>query len=198
MRQGSGKIYDPRGYCGTCLLIFAAMLLLVHLETAHAQVMPQQNGLTGNGTGVQTYENKNFDIRIQFTTQPDMPTMSNYTTLDFTVTHLDGTPVRNFMANLTEFTPSSNLTFTGSQYYKFSPINVTDGTFSAQYFFPSSGLYRILLSIAPNGTLVDAPFSVYVYNQSFQTANDFAIYGGIAAAGAAGGIIFYLKARKKP
>ena len=197
MRQSFAKA-PSRRVCGVALVVFLATISLppYQVEVSHAQAQ-LQNGLTSNGTGIQTYENKNFDVKIRFTTEPNRPTMSNPTMLDFTVTHLDGSPIKNFVANLTEFTPSSNLTFASSQYYKFSPINVTNGTFSASYFFPSSGLYRLLLSIAPGGALIDAPFSVYVNNASYQTANDTAIYSGIVAAAVGGGIVFYLKSRKK-
>ena len=199
MQSSCAKVRNHNGYGVNCILIFIMIFISAHLEkVADAQDQSLQAGLTINGTGLQMYENKNYDIRIEFTTEPNQPTMSNYTTLNFSVTHLDGTPVKNFVANLTEFTPSSNLTFAGSQYYRFSPINVTNGNFSTHYFFPSSGLYRILLTIAPNGALVDAPFSVFVNNASYQTDNYFVIYGGIAAAAAAGGIVFYLKSRKKP
>lgn len=186
--------------CNIVILFFSMILLSTYpASIAHAQVQSQQqNELTNSGTNVQVFENKKYDVKIEFTTDPNRPTISNYTMLEFSVQHLDGRPIKNFIAHVTEFTPSSNLTFTGSQYYQFNPINVTNGNFSVQYFFPSSGLYRILLHLEPNGILIDAPFNVFVHNTSFQTANDILIYGGIAVAAAGGGIVIYFKSRKRP
>ncbi len=183
----------------TSVIIGIILLSTCSVSIAHAQVQSlQQNGLTNNGTNVQVFENKKYDIKIEFTTEPNRPTISNYTMLKFSVQHINGRPIKNFVAHVTKFTPSSNLTFTGSQYYQFSPINVTNGNFSVQYFFPSSGLYRILLRIEPNGVLIDAPFSVFIHNTSFQTTDDILIYGGIAAAAVGGGIVVYFKSRKRP
>jgi hypothetical protein len=188
------------GYNIVVILFFSMILLSTcPVSIVHAQVQSQQqNELTNNGTNVQVFENKKYDVKVEFTTDPNRPTISNYTMLEFSVQHLDGKPIKNFIAHVTEFTPSSNLTFTGSQYYQFNPINVTNGNFSVQYFFPSSGLYRILLHIEPNGVLIDAPFSVFVHNPSFQTTNDILMFGGIAAAAVGGGIVIYFKSRKRP
>ena len=200
MKPSLGRWMYLRGYDVVVILFFSMILLSTcPVSIAHAQVQSQQqNELTNNGTGIQVFENKKYDIKIEFTTDPNRPTISNYTMLEFSVQHIDGRPIKNFVAHVTEFTPSSNLTFTGSQYYQFNPVNVTNGNFSEQYFFPSSGLYRILLHMEPNGVLIDAPFSVFVHNPSFQTSNDIVIYGGIAAAAVGGGIVVYFKSRKRP
>jgi hypothetical protein len=152
----------------------------------------------------QTWIDKQNNIKIQFTYQPENPVVNTPTELKFTIQNLKtGEYLKNLFARV--------VITNGQRSFKFTNIAIpTDGNFSVKYLFPDSGAYQIITRIddlendSNNNNYrfsTLSSFQVFVPLQISSSTNNISIIiiatAAIVAAIVFVSIQFILKKRKK-
>lgn len=111
-----------------------------------------------NGTRIQELIDKEDDIKILFTYEPEKPIIDTFTKLIFSVQDLEGNHIKNITASIT--------VTNGQRLFKFENVNVTDGDFQVEYIFPDDGTHQVISRINTKTTIIPASFSVFVPHQA--------------------------------
>lgn len=112
------------------------------------------------GQKIQEWANKNDDILIQFTYEPEKPIIDTFTELKFSVQKMS---TGEHIQNLTGRVVVTN----GQRLFKFENISIPDGHFSVKYLFPDDGTHQVLLRLDGDKGLTElASFNVFVPHQS--------------------------------
>jgi hypothetical protein len=98
---------------------------------------------------------------IQFSYEPELPVIDEFTKLHFSVHDLDsGDHLRNATARVVVTTPG------GERLFIFENVTVSEGHFGVEYNFPDDGTHVVLVRIEFDETFAIVSFAVFVPHQS--------------------------------
>jgi hypothetical protein len=108
----------------------------------------------------QEWQDRQNNIEIQFTYEPQIPTIDTFTELIFSIQNIsNGEHVENLTGRL--------VVTNGQRLFKFENINIPDGHFSVKYIFPGDGTHQVLLRLDMSNKLnIPSSFDVSVPHQS--------------------------------
>jgi hypothetical protein len=143
----------------------------------------------------QTWIDKQNNLKIQFTPQPEKPVIDTPTELKFNIQNLQtGVQLKNLLARV--------VVTDGQRIFKFTNITVPNGNLSLKYFFPDTGTYQVIARIDDlknNNPSTLSSFQVFVPLQlSGINATSITIIAiPVIVAGVLGYFLFILWKRKK-
>ena len=143
----------------------------------------------------QTWIDKQNNLKIQFTPQPEKPVIDTPTELKFNIQNLQtGVQLKNLLARV--------VVTDGQRTFKFTNITVPNGNLSLKYFFPDTGTYQVIARIDDlknNNPSTLSSFQVFVPLQlSGINATSITIIAiPVIVAGVLGYFLFILWKRKK-
>lgn len=143
----------------------------------------------------QTWTDKQNNLKIQFTPEPEKPVIDTPTELKFNIQNLQtGVQLKNLSARV--------VVTDGQRIFKFTNITMPNGNLSLKYFFPDTGTYQVIARIDDlknNNPSTLSSFQVFVPLQlSGINATSITIIAiPVIAAGILGYFLFILWKRKK-
>ena len=107
---------------------------------------------------IQTWIDRQNNLKIQFSYLPEQPTMDDLIQLQFSIQNLQtGNHLKNLIAKLTLINTSYNAI------YKLGNVTVADGDFSIKSPSLDSGMHQVIIKVSSNGySLALASFHMYV------------------------------------
>ena len=88
----------------------------------------------------QTWIDKQNNLKIQFTPEPEKPVIDTPTELKFDIQNLQtGAQLKNLLARV--------IITDGQRTFKFTNITVPNGNLSLKYLFPDTGTYQVIARI---------------------------------------------------
>ena len=143
----------------------------------------------------QTWTDKQNNLKIQFTPEPEKPVIDTPTELKFNIQNLQtGVQLKNLSARV--------VVTDGQRIFKFTNITMPNGNLSLKYFFPDTGTYQVIARIDDlknNNPSTLSSFQVFVPLQlSGINATSITIIAiPLIAAGVLAYFLFKLWKRKK-
>jgi hypothetical protein len=143
----------------------------------------------------QTWTDKQNNLKIQFTPEPEKPVIDTPTELKFNIQNLQtGVQLKNLLARV--------VITDGQRTFKFTNITVPNGNLSLKYLFPDTGTYQVIARIDDlknNNPSTLSSFQVFVPLQlSGINATSITIIAiPVIAAGVLAYFLFKLWKRKK-
>ena len=143
----------------------------------------------------QTWIDKQNNLKIQFTPEPEKPVIDTPTELKFNIQNLQtGVQLKNLLARV--------VVTDGQRTFKFTNITVPNGNLSLKYLFPDTGTYQVIARIDDlknNNPSTLSSFQVFVPLQlSGINATSITIIAiPLIAAGVLAYFLFKLWKRKK-
>jgi hypothetical protein len=143
----------------------------------------------------QTWTDKQNNLKIQFTPEPEKPIIDTPTELKFNIQNLQtGVQLKNLLARV--------VVTDGQRTFKFTNITVPNGNLSLKYFFPDTGTYQVIARIDDlknNNPSTLSSFQVFVPLQlSGINATSITIIAiPVIVAGVLGYFLFILWKKKK-
>jgi hypothetical protein len=143
----------------------------------------------------QTWTDKQNNLKIQFTPEPEKPVIDTPTELKFNIQNLQtGEQLKNLLARV--------VVTDGQRTFKFTNITVPNGNLSLKYLFPDTGTYQVIARIDDlknNNPSTLSSFQVFVPLQlSGINATSITIIAiPVIVAGVLGYLLFILWKRKK-
>ena len=143
----------------------------------------------------QTWIDKQNNLKIQFTPEPEKPVIDTPTELKFNIQNLQtGVQLKNLLARV--------VITDGQRTFKFTNITVPNGNLSLKYLFPDTGTYQVIARIDDlknNNPSTLSSFQVFVPLQlSGINATSITIIAiPVIAAGVLAYFLFKLWKRKK-
>jgi hypothetical protein len=143
----------------------------------------------------QTWIDKQNNLKIQFTPEPEKPVIDTPTELKFNVQNLQtGAQLKNLLARV--------VVTDGQRTFKFTNIAVPNGNLSLKYLFPDTGTYQVIArmdDLKNNNPSTLSSFQVFVPLQlSGINATSITIIAiPVIVAGVLGYFLFILWKKKK-
>ena len=143
----------------------------------------------------QTWTDKQNNLKIQFTPEPEKPVIDTPTELKFNIQNLQtGVQLKNLLARV--------VVTDGQRIFKYTNITMPNGNLSLKYFFPDTGTYQVIARIDDlknNNPSTLSSFQVFVPLQlSGINATSITIIAiPLIAAGVLAYFLFKLWKRKK-
>ena len=145
------------------LLVRALLMVLISTSAISVTLLNTEAHLSGQN--LQEWENKDDDILIQFTYEPERPIIDTFTELKFSVQNIS---TGEHIPNLTGRVVVTN----GQRLFKFENISIPEGHFSVKYLFPDDGTHQVLLRLDGSIGPQLASFNVFVPHQAPPTLLD--------------------------
>jgi hypothetical protein len=143
----------------------------------------------------QTWIDKQNNLKIQFTPEPEKPVIDTPTELKFNIQNLQtGVQLKNLLARV--------IVTDGQRTFKFTNITVPNGNLSLKYLFPDTGTYQVIARIDDlknNNPSTLSSFQVFVPLQvgGINATSITIIAIPVIVAGVLGYFLFILWKRKK-
>lgn len=171
------------------------LLLLVTTNNYYYTTITRVYAQQPSPSATQTWIDKQNNLKIQFTPEPEKPVIDTPTELKFNIQNLQtGVQLKDLLARV--------VVTDGQRTFKFTNITVPNGNLSLKYLFPDTGTYQVIARIDDlknNNPSTLSSFQVFVPLQlSGINATSITIIAiPVIAAGVLAYFLFKLWKRKK-
>jgi hypothetical protein len=171
------------------------LLLLVTTNNYYYTTITRVYAQQPSPSATQTWIDKQNNLKIQFTPEPEKPVIDTPTELKFNIQNLQtGVQLKDLLARV--------VVTDGQRIFKFTNITVPNGNLSLKYLFPDTGTYQVIARIDDlknNNPSTLSSFQVFVPLQlSGINATSITIIAiPVIAAGVLAYFLFKLWKRKK-
>lgn len=145
------------------LLSHAVVMVLISTSAISLKFLNAEAHLSGQN--LQEWQNKDDDLVVQFTYEPERPIIDTFTELKFSVQNIS---TGDHIPNLTGRIVVTN----GQRLFKFENVSIQEGHFSVKYLFPDDGTHQVILRLDGSVGPQLASFNVFVPHQSPPTLLD--------------------------
>ncbi len=162
------------GFILKSTLVIIVLLVVVNSNVCFSSynLVYSQNTKNKNSTNSNSWTSKADDLSITMHLEPKIPIIDKQTKITFEIKNFNNT---GYVKNITA---AATITDSDGRLFKFNKQQVSDGKYSINYIFPSSGEDKIILQLYKNNLgFALASFDIKVPSTSNNTTNN--IFSGL-------------------